>query len=182
MFGWLKQKGAKSPAPAEPQPHVPLPKHDENGRPIRPTIPGLSHAEKATTEQKLLALEWAREWSGHGSMPESAEDLLPHLDRVLGGRPMRGKDPLSPVVSGACRALSLAAQDNRAERVQKLLPWVELRLGPQEHHCQAAMQLANRLVPFVDRPHIPLPGCDEPICGCWLRQTTKAEADKRNSA
>lgn len=180
MFGWFKR-----PEPSAPQPSATTGTEsgrDKLGRPIRPRLRGFSNKEDATTAQRILALEWAKEWTGSGQLPTSTEQLLEPLASLMVGKRMKTKDPAYPVVSYAARALSLSAQETRAERTKGAFPWIELRLGPQEHPCDAARHRAGRVVPFADLPHIPLPECDEAECSCWFRQITKAEAAKRDLA
>lgn len=179
MFSWFKRSN-----PAFPKPTVEAggqPDLDKIARPLRPGLKGFSNQEEASTRQRLLALQWAKEWTGNALLPIPTEQLLEPLENALSGKLMKAKDPAHPVVSHAARALSLSAQETRAERTKDAFPWIELRLGPQEHPCQAAKQRAGRIVPFSKLPHIPLPECDEAECMCWFRQVTKAEASKRNS-
>lgn len=180
MLGWLKRsKPAASELESGPVATLAL---DKIGRPMRPRLHGFSNREDATTDQKLMALEWAKEWTGNSLLPIPVEDLLKAMeDSFTGRKRLKDNDPARPVVGHALRALSLSAQETRAERTKGAFPWVELRLGPQDHPCQAAEKLANQLIPFAMYPHIPLPECDEAECNCWLRQVTKAEAAKRGA-
>lgn len=175
MFGWFKASNPRPSAVAEQ--HL---ARDKIGRPIRPRLQGFSNREDASSDQRLLALQWAKEWTGNALLPIPTGQLLEALANVLGGKPMKPKDPAYAVVSHAAKALSLSAQEARAERTKGAFPWVELRLGPQAHPCPAAKRRAGRLVPFTDMPHIPLAECDEAECKCWFRQITKAEAAKRD--
>lgn len=181
MFGWLKRPSATDLRAEDPSPPETPRVTAANGRPLRPRIRGLTNSIYATREQKLQALEWAKEWTGNCCAPVDIDDLLAPLDAAMAGKRSKTSDPSGPIVSGALRALNLSAQENRAERTQGAFPWIEFRLGPQEQPCQAARQLANRLIPFPDLPLIPVPECDERECKCWFRSVTKAEKFKRSS-
>lgn len=182
VFGWLK----KRPITSNPsQAHAELDdgpfRYDLNGRAIRPSFPGLTDPAKASIAQKHRAVSWAMEWTGNGGMPVTIEAIAAMIDDVLVGRKPKKSDPVAPVLSATLRALSLAAQDNRMARTASAFPWTEFRLGPQEHPCRLALDMSNQLILMAERPIIPLPGCDESECKCWLRQITKAEAAKRKT-
>lgn len=173
MFSWFKRSKLGS--------HQPLdtaklqPDRDKIGRPLRPILLGFTDRQEATIQQRLLALQWAKEWTGNGLLTIPIEQLLEALANVLGGKPMKANDPAHPVISHAVRALALSAQETRAERTRDAFPWLELRLGAQEQPCNAAKRRVDQPVNWDEIPRIPLPDCDVSECKCWIRQVTKGE-------
>ena len=173
MFGWFRK-----PSSSNAEPSTPTLRHDANGRAIRPDIPGLTIPEQASEAEKELAIEWALGWTGSRALDVRMSDLIALIDQGMTGRFPKTKDPAYRVVESAVRCLRSAAQDNRASRASKFLPWMQFRLGPQENPCRLARDLDRRLIPCADHPPIPLPGCDAEACKCWYRQLTNAAAKR----
>lgn len=172
MFGWFKKPPASSPEPPPPF------RRDANGRAIRPDLPGLTIPEQASEAEKGLAVEWALDWTGSSALNISVSDLVTLVDQGMAGKALKARDPAYRVVASALRCLRSAAQDNRAARASKFLPWMQFRLGPQENPCRLARDLDRRLIPCADHPPIPLPGCDAEACKCWFEQLTNAAAKR----
>lgn len=182
MFGWLKKTVHVEQAAGDKAPQNVTLMFDSNGRAVRPDMPGLQVPDEASDAQIGIAIAWARAWNSETEMFAGEVDLIAAVRQAMSGRPPKAKDPSRHIVSSACRCLHLAAQDNRAIRTMGAFPWVQFRLGPQERSCSFAISLTDQIIPFDDRPRLPLPGCNASECKCWLRQVTKAEAAKRKSA
>lgn len=177
VFGWLKKMTQSDVSAPTQHPDRTLAR-DLNGRVIRPDIPHLTIPESASDAQKEIAIRWALEWTGSIGLSVSINEMIALLDQALIGRMPKTKDPSRRAISSAVRCLRLACEDNRAVQARRLLPWLQFRLGPQDHPCPLAQDLDHQLVACDGALRIPLPGCTADECKCWRRQITQAEANK----
>lgn len=110
---------------------------------------------------------WGRQLMGD---PQTGE-----LEVVRLGSPRR----LRTIYDANLRSARAAGQWERIERTKKMLPFLEYRLGPSEHH-RPAHEAKDGLILGVDDPFwdawLPPNGWG---CKCWVRQITKAEAVRR---
>lgn len=167
MFGWLKRDQPRQPSKR--------PSLDQNGRAVRPTVPGLFNVEDATVADKRLMISWAAAWTRCEAVLRSeTRDVVALFDAHSVGKRLKKADPAMNLIDVAARGLRAAAKDNRARQTAKLLPFSELRLGPQADPCKMARSSAGIIM--AERPLIPLPGCDVAECKCWVRQLTKTAA------
>lgn len=176
LFRWLKtrsQRAVKNVQRSDTEDIFRLDR-DENSRAIRPRMLEFSHPDHATNIDRRTALTWAADWCAlpHADIKEAAHVL----DAMIGGSAAPRKDtPENRVARTAMRALSLNAEENRAARTARMLPYQQFRLGPQEDPCACAKALADRYFPVKEFPRLPLPGCTAIMCSCWARSVTKRE-------
>lgn len=111
-------------------------------------------------------------WWGRGEMVDPATG---DPREVQLGSPRR----LRTIYNANLRSARAAGQWERIERTKKLLPYLEYRLGPSERH-RPHHAIKEGLVLPVDDPFwdewMPPNGWG---CKCWVRQITKAEAERR---
>jgi len=164
MFHWFKNKQKVN------LEHLPDIEIGPDGRPRPPHFRGLSNPENTTHSQRLLALKWSILWRRDENL--TPEDLINALNQRLAGMPKKRREPFSETVGMAMSVIQLSAQHNRMERTKRALPWVELRLGPQECPCAVAVA-ADKVIRSADEGFsIPLVGCDQTVCKCWQQQLT----------
>lgn len=112
------------------------------------------------------------EWWGKREMvdPLTGETTLVQL-----GSPRR----LRTIYRANLRSARAAGQWERIERTRAAFPFLEYRLGPSEHHRPHHAAKAGMILPVAS------PFWDEWMtpngwgCNCWVRQVTKAEAERR---
>lgn len=106
---------------------------------------------------------------------EMADPLTGEAREVQLGSPRR----LRTIYNANLRSARAAGQWERIERTKKLLPFLEYRLGPSERH-RPHHAIKEGLVLPVDDPFwdewMPPNGWG---CKCWVRQITRAEAERR---
>lgn len=155
--------------------------YDDNGRALRPRIPGLQNACDATDLDRRSATAWARAWC---DLPDANADIVNDvLEKLIkGGAAPRKDTPENRLAQMAMRALYLAAEENRAAKVVRALPYLQLRTDVQDDPCVCSQALANRYISVSDFPRIPLPGCTSDRCKCWAKSVTKREVEGMTAA
>lgn len=117
---------------------------------------------------RLQALGW---WGWKDMVdPETGDTVEARL-----GSPRR----LRSIYNANLRSARVAGQWERIERTKKLLPFLEYRLGPSEHHRPHHAIKAGLVLP-VDDPFwdawMPPNGWG---CKCWVKQITRREAEAK---
>ncbi|MBT2131194.1 hypothetical protein [Aliiroseovarius lamellibrachiae] len=169
MFGWLFRKTETS---------MPF-KVGEDGRPRPPHFPGLLNAESVTPTDLTRAIEWSIEWTKaeHASVDELFQEAKARLNGAARRKNFKHANSLDMTV----RIVRQVAQNNRAFKSRRALPWVVFRTGPQEEPCKAALTSNGALASAEVGFNLPLDGCDQSICKCHTRGITKRElAQTRN--
>jgi len=117
---------------------------------------------------RLVALGW---WG----RKEMADPLTGELVEARLGSPRR----LRTIYNANLRSARAAGQWERIERTKKLFPYLEYRLGPSERH-RPHHAIKEGLVIPVDDPFwdewMPPNGWG---CKCWVKQVTRAEAERK---
>ncbi|KAF0676746.1 phage head morphogenesis protein [Profundibacterium mesophilum] len=123
--------------------------------------------QKSWRADPALSSWWGRAVQSDPVTGESAEVQL--------GSPRR----LRTIYRTNLRQAQAAGQWERIERTKRALPFLEYRLGPSEVHRPAHAARAGTILP-VDDPFwgewMPPNGFG---CKCWVRQVTRAEAERR---
>lgn len=169
MF-WRKKPERKPPSPAQGLLHI-----GADGRPRPPRFEGLFNPDNATQSQRLACIEWAIAWTKTTDVSASA--LMALFEDAYTGKYISKKTPGRAALFMAMRALRFAGHRNRMERTARSLPWAQFRLGPQETPCSCAAALDKTTVTVRPGFDIPLVGCDQVECMCWVQQLTTRQKE-----
>ncbi len=147
-----------------------------NGRPRPPQFVHIMNDTDITERDIILALAWARQWTNPSTdFPD--ETLRRAFGDLNAPRPAKDEN-VANTIAAARKLLYSTGGRNRAKRTKTGLPYYELRIGDEAAVCSAATEIAGKLSK-EDVPVLPLDGCTEKRCYCWVRCITAREASMR---